>query len=205
VVNDGSIRDEDHVLEELAERYDFKLHTQRNHGLGAARNFGVRQARGRFILPLDADDVIEPDLVERCVEALLADPDLAYVGTWSRYVDEDLEQIEGADPGYAPLGNWSSLAEVQNVAGSATALIRRRLFDDFRYSHELTSYEDWHFYLQLRRAGHYGAVIPRALLQYRIRRASMLRSTGMTRVERLEGEVRALLAEGAMEWTPKNA
>ena len=43
-------------------------------GLGAARNFGITQARGRYVLPLDADNMIEPTFVERCVEVLEADP-----------------------------------------------------------------------------------------------------------------------------------
>jgi glycogen(starch) synthase len=206
VVNDGSIRAQDAVLEELGERYRFRLVTQRNQGLGAARNFGVVHARGQFVLPLDADDVIEPDFVERCVAALVADPDLAYVGTWSRYVNEGGAPIDGADPGYPPLGNWSSLTDDQNVAGSASAVIRRWLFDDgFAYSADLTSYEDWLFFRQLREAGHLGDIIPRALLHYRIRTSSMLRATGTVRWERLRGEVAAHLAEGAIEWTSKNA
>jgi glycosyltransferase involved in cell wall biosynthesis len=206
VVNDGSMADEDRVLETLPEHYGARVVMQRNHGLGAARNFGVRNAHGRFILPLDADDLIAPDFVERCVAALEADAGLAYVGTWSRYVDEHLEPIDGADPGYTPLGNWSALTDVQNVAGSASALVRRHLFDQgFAYSHDLTSYEDWLFYRRLREAGHFGAIIPRPLLTYRIRRSSMLRATGSVRWERLQGEVAALLAEGGMQWTSRSA
>jgi glycogen synthase len=206
VVNDGSLREQDRVLEELAGRYRFHLLTQHNQGLGAARNFGVANARGRFVLPLDADDTIAPDFVQRCVDALLADPDLAYVGTWSRFVREDGTACEGRDPGYTPLGNWTPLIAEQNVGGSASAVIRRWLFDDgHRYSHELTSYEDWLFYLQLRQAGHCGDIIPRALLHYRIRASSMLRATGVVRWDRLRGEVSARLAEGSIEWTSPNA
>jgi glycogen synthase len=206
VVNDGSLREQDRVLEELSDRYRFELLTQHNQGLGAARNFGVANARGRFVLPLDADDTIAPDMVQRCIDALLADPDLAYVGTWSRFVQEDGSPHEDGDPGYTPLGNWTALIAEQNVGGSASAVIRRWLFDDgHRYSHELTSYEDWLFYLQLRQAGHRGDIIPRSLLHYRLRASSMLRSTGVVKWERLRGEVSARLAEGAIEWTSPNA
>ncbi len=202
VVNDGSLREQDAFLDQLPVR----LVTQRNRGLGAARNLGVAAARGRFVLPLDADDLLEPDFVEACVRALVADDDMAYVGTWSRFVDEDGRQIDDADPGYAPLGNWSRLADHQNVAGSASALLRRYLFDvGFAYSPDLTSYEDWLFYLQLRDAGHLGGIIPRSLLRYRIRRSSMLRSTGAGNAQRLRAEVLAHLAEGGMQWTSQSA
>jgi glycogen synthase len=206
VVNDGSMRTQDAILERLADEYPFRLVTQRNQGLGAARNLGVLHARGRYVLPLDADDTIAPEFVDACVEALQDDDHLAYVGTWSRFVDERGDPLPDMTPGYTPLGNWSSLVFDQNVAGSASALIRRWLFDDgLAYSRELTSYEDWLFYLQLRQAGHYGDIIPRPLLNYRIRSSSMLRATGSVRWDRLRGEVAAHLAEGAMEWTSENA
>ena len=67
VVNDGSLREEDAAFLERAERLPIQVLTQVNSGLGAARNFGVSQCRGDYVLPLDADDLIDPTFVERCV------------------------------------------------------------------------------------------------------------------------------------------
>ena len=56
------------------------------------------------------------------------------------------------------------------------AVIRRRVFDrGLRYSPDLTSYEDWLLYMEMRHAGEYGHVIPETLLSYRIRTSSMMR------------------------------
>ena len=44
--------------------------TQMNQGLGAARNFGISQSRGRYVFPLDCDNIAEPEFVARCVEVL---------------------------------------------------------------------------------------------------------------------------------------
>lgn len=52
---------------------------QPNSGLPAARNAGVKRASGSFILPLDADDLIEPDYVPEAVDAMLADDTLGIV------------------------------------------------------------------------------------------------------------------------------
>lgn len=202
IVNDGSFYDADWVLAELATRYPLSVLTQMNAGLGAARNFGISQARGRYVVPLDPDDMLEPTYVERGVNLLESQPDLVYVSTWSRYVDEDGIEYDPPAEGYQPLGNMSELVGVMNVAGVATAVIRRRVFEQgFAYSDDLTSYEDWSLYRDLGENGHEGIVIPERLFRYRIRPESMFRQIGMPKAERLKGELATHLREGRIEWT----
>ena len=88
LVNDGSFEEEDRVLAQLATRFPIVVISQTNTGLGAARNFGISQSRGRYFFPLDADNLAEPEFVQRCVEILEARPEVAYVTSWSRYIDE---------------------------------------------------------------------------------------------------------------------
>ncbi len=202
LVNDGSFRAEDRLLQRLAEEYGITLLTQENSGLGAARNFGIGQSRGRYVFPLDADNVAHPTFVSRCVEALERDRRIAYVTSWSRYVDETGQPWEGRDVGYRPLGNSVRMLAERNMAGDAAALLRRRLFDlGFWYSEDLTSYEDWSYYRELRQAGLIGHVIPETLVDYRIRETSMVRSYGEPHAERIHGEIEARLREQEIEWT----
>ena len=60
---------------------DIRLVRQTNSGVAAARNRGISEARGRFILPLDADDLIERTMLKESTELLEADPDLGLVYT----------------------------------------------------------------------------------------------------------------------------
>jgi cellulose synthase/poly-beta-1,6-N-acetylglucosamine synthase-like glycosyltransferase len=201
VVNDGSLRDEDAFLYDLAEEGRVKLLTQANAGLSAARNYGATQARGRYLLPLDADDVILPTFVERCVDALERDPELAYVTTWVQYMKPDGTPITEDSAGYFPYGNWSRLIERNNVGGTCAALFRSRLFElGFRYSPDMTSYEDWLLYLELNRAGHLGAVVPERLFHYRVRPKSMMRRDGAPRTQIIVGEIAAHLRESEVRW-----
>jgi hypothetical protein len=155
------------------------------------------------VLPLDPDDVLLPTFVARAVETLERRPELAYVTAWSEFIDEDGDAHAG---GYRPLGNLVDDLESENVAGSAMAVFRRRLFErGLRYSEDLTSYEDWLVFLRLRAADAGGHVIPETLLRYRIRRASMLRSVDTERRERLRGELDAHMREAEMRWTPSSA
>jgi len=202
LVVDGSLREQDAPAFELAERLGIGIVTQVNSGLGAARNFGVEQARGVYVLPLDADDYIDPTFVERCVDVLERDPSLAYVTTWVQYMKPDGTPLVNEDGGYMPFGNWSTMIDRNNVAGTCTSLFRRSVFDaGHDYSNDLTSFEDWLHYAHLHDAGLHGAVIPERLFHYRVRDDSMMRSIGAPSMERIAGEVDARRREREMRWT----
>ena len=202
VINDGSLRESDRVLERLMNHSPIRIVTQVNSGLGAARNFGASQSRGRYLLPLDADDLLTPTFIERCVEPLEAQPELAYVTTWAEFMNGDGEPIIDPGGGYMPFGNWSSLIRQNNVGGTCSAVIRRRVFDrGFRYSPDLTSYEDWELYWAMHEAGLYGAVIPERLFRYRVRDESMMRIVGSPATELIYDEIKAHIRERTMSWT----
>jgi len=76
--------------------------------------------------------------------------------------------------------------------------------DDVRID-ELTSFEDWHLYRELARAGHFGVVIPERLLRYRVRADSMQAQIAQPRRARLEAEIEALMRENAVRWTSLSA
>lgn len=201
LVNDGCFRPEDAVLDELVERHGVRVVSTPNSGLSTARNHGIAAARGRYVLPLDADDLLHPEALARFTDALERRPELAYVTSWVEYMREDGRPVP-RHPGYRPLGNWSRLLARTNVAGSATALFRRSLFDDFGYHPDLTSYEDWYLYQELDAEGLHGAVVPDYLIRYRVRADSMTRSTAMVNRDVLMGEMAAHLEERKITWQP---
>ncbi len=201
VINDGSFSDEDFDLHALCTEFGASVLTKANGGLGSARNFGASQARGEFIVPLDADNMLEPTFVERAVDTLIADPELAFVSSWSTYVDDDGIPL-GGGRGYHAMGNYSPGVERGNIAGDAVAAIRRDVFEHgFRYSEELVSFEDWFLYRQLHKSGWFGEVIPERLFRYRVREGSMLKADGVPNLDRIESEMNALVLDEEMQWT----
>jgi glycosyltransferase involved in cell wall biosynthesis len=71
VVDDGST---DGTAEAVGCRYGSRVNVfkQDNGGAAAARNYGIREARGEWVAFLDSDDVWLPTKIERQVEALAA-------------------------------------------------------------------------------------------------------------------------------------
>jgi glycosyltransferase involved in cell wall biosynthesis len=203
VVDDGSFRPEDdRALDAAAARFSATVLTQQNSGLGRARNFAISQSRGKYVLPLDPDDLLEPLFVERCVGVLEKRPELAYVNSWSRYMNEEGRPYGPPSAGYRPFSNQGRSLSRLNIAGPATALIRRRIFElGHWYSVEATSYEDWLFYQELAAAGFVGHTIPEQLFVYRVRSDSMFRRVAEPHHDRLMDEMATHRREREIQWT----
>ena len=75
VIDDGST---DHTAD-IAAAYEGRIRyfQQANGGAGAARNFGMQQARGEFIAFLDSDDLWRPNKLSLQVSIMNARPDVA--------------------------------------------------------------------------------------------------------------------------------
>ena len=79
VVDDGSTDPETIALLDQLAYSKTRLIRQENRGLAAARNWGIAEAQGTYILPLDADDRIGPQYISQAVAALAADTELGIV------------------------------------------------------------------------------------------------------------------------------
>ena len=71
IVDDGSTDDTRKVVALFCEKDGrIKYYRTENGGPSAARNFGIQQAQGKYILPLDGDDKISPNYVEECLQKI---------------------------------------------------------------------------------------------------------------------------------------
>jgi glycosyltransferase involved in cell wall biosynthesis len=141
VVDDGSVDN----TREVVERYGppVRYLYQRNQGLSAARNAGVRQATSTWVAFLDDDDEWLPDKTERQTAALRAAPDavLCYGGPlWTMPSGES--HFIAPDP---PEKLWPNIRLRSPITPCAT-LVRRDVFlASGGYSEQLRCVEDWEF------------------------------------------------------------
>jgi len=91
IIDDGSTDDtleiaRAHAAEDERIRV---LQNERNSGIAFTRNHGIREARGRYILWLNADDISVPTRVEKQRRFLDEHPDVVYVGGYMRVFSDE--------------------------------------------------------------------------------------------------------------------
>lgn len=172
VIDDGSTDASSRsVFSTLSERYPrFRFLQQENAGIGATRNRGLREASGEYFLPMDADNIAHPHMVERFVSVLERRPDLAALSCYflAFSTDADLHHSRFTYA-YRPTGGPHLLASLRNVYGDATALYRTDAFRSVGgYETDRgTSFEDWEAFVKLVHAGFRLDVLPEHLFYYR--------------------------------------
>lgn len=64
IINDGSKDKSKQKIEQFLTDKRFKLYNRTNHGIGASRNFGIKEAKGNYVMFIDSDDYIEKDTLK---------------------------------------------------------------------------------------------------------------------------------------------
>ncbi len=91
VINDGSTDGSLAVAQQFATR-GVRVIDQPNRGASAARNHGLRVARGEFMQFLDADDLLAPDKIALQMRALeQAGPDALASASWGRFATDSTQ------------------------------------------------------------------------------------------------------------------
>lgn len=187
VVNDGSTDDTGRILESYGTR--IQIVNQRNRGLPAARNAGVKPSRGEYLAFLDDDDIWLPDKLSKTCTALDENPEAALSFSDSRFVDERGNEILVTSIGRAPTlsemlsGLWPILP--------STVVMRRSVFDRCDgFEERLRWLEDTFMWLRVREEAEF-VYVAEPLVIYR--QADLVTKTEKYEPGRLE--LRRLLRE----------
>jgi glycosyltransferase involved in cell wall biosynthesis len=177
-------------LEALRVRYTddtrVRILTKPNGGLGSARNHGIAHSTGSYVLPLDSDDLIDPDYLRLAVAALERNPELDAVSSYVGYFDDGCRPEDVCDY-VIPYDLLVPALFLENRAGTASSVFRRAVFERHSYDERLFSYEDWDLWWQLAAVGGQVETLPRILFRYRRRADSMVNTIGYSRHTRLVG------------------
>jgi len=158
---------------------------QPNYGLPAARNAGFRASRGEYVLPLDADDWLEPPALKVMLEVLQSSPEASFVFC-------DL-QLEGEASGILQK-NYNFFEQLSLNQLPYCLLMPKRLWTEAGGYDEgmRKGYEDWEFNIRLGILGHYGQRVGQPLFHYRVSATGMLISKSNRLHGLLWSEIQAL-------------
>lgn len=166
VLDDGTTdRESLRILDRLRATGQRVLRQERR-GLAEARNRLVAESRGRFLLPLDADNRLVPGFVERAMEAFRHDPGLGVV-----YGDRRLFGLQQGDV-TVPEPRLDRLVNVNTI--DACAMYRRELWADVGGYDVTFCFEDWEFWLHAMKRGWRFRHLPGIAFEYRVRSRSLV-------------------------------
>lgn len=195
VVNDGSTDGTADLCETMA-RTDKRIRVvhQSNCGLPATRNRGIREARGEYIAPLDADDLWHPEYIASQMDAIRLGGERVGVSyTWYLSIDE-FGRIIWNCPQYTVTDKRYVFNQQidGNFIGNGSCVVMRRIaveevggYDSSILARGGNGSEDHALYLALAERWDF-AVVPRYLMAYRFHSGNMSRNhAGMARAEHL--------------------
>jgi glycosyltransferase involved in cell wall biosynthesis len=183
VVDDGS---RDGTSAVLAGFRDDRLRVLRQEpsGLVAALRRGVAEARAPLVARMDADDVSEPERLERQVELLELRPRVGMVATWTAVIDEAGRELrrEVLPPAHEDLVRRLLL---RNPFQHGSVVVRRDALDAAGgYLDDYGANEDYDLWRRLARSWEL-ACVPEVLYRYRVH-AGAVTQTDPDRIMRRE-------------------
>lgn len=160
IVNDGSTDDTDAVVQAyLNKDQRFKYFKKPNEGTAVARNFAVSNSHGRFILPLDSDDIIGAEYIQKAVSEFNNDPEINIV-----YSQAEKIGVESG-PWDLPKYRFDKFLVFNMIFNSS--MYKRSDYDRVGGYSEDNMFEDWDLWIKILKNGGKVFQIPEVCYHYR--------------------------------------
>ena len=168
VIDDGSTDNTKQVVESFGERV--RYFAQKNSGVCAARNAGIKNSSGDFVAFIDADDTWLPEKIEKQLAKFAEDRKIGLVHCGLREFDsqtnETIRLYLDGEEGWVADELLLFEKPVILGAGGAVLVSRKALEEVGGFDTNLKIGEDWDFCYRIARKFKVGFV-PEALVNYR--------------------------------------
>ncbi|HEY8326003.1 MAG TPA: glycosyltransferase [Ktedonobacterales bacterium] len=136
-----------------------------NHGIAGNSNEALAAAHGEFVTLLDHDDLVEPDLLYRVVEAINTQPDVDII-----YYDEDLVSGRRGDKHQRLLlkPDWSPELLLSTPLLTHATIRRQLILDAGSFDPAFDGAQDWDLFLRLSERANRVVRVPRVLYHWRM-------------------------------------
>jgi len=172
MINDGSTDNSKIILDRYKNKESISIITQENKGLSAARNTGIDKSKGKFIMFVDSDDLIDSKIVEELLnEAYVNSRDIVACGYYNFDNKGKRKYIINTPIEYVK--NKDTNAKLLDYPGFACCKIyKRELFNKIRFPLNYW-FEDTIIKFIIFRTCNSFVYIPKALYKRRINETSI--------------------------------
>lgn len=136
LIDDGSTDGAQDLVEKYSDCQNVRIFHQSNGGIASARNAGICRARGRYLMFVDCDDTVRPDIVETLMRTAYEKDSDIVIGA-HELVKMSRGCVTGVLPNIDPdlnLLGYKNGDEIMNYAGLPWAKVyKRELFEKIRF------------------------------------------------------------------------
>lgn len=172
IINDGSTDSTESIaLAWVNKDARIKYYSKSNEGLGRTRNFGIAQAIGEYILPLDSDNLVEPDFANNAIKIFKNKIEIGVVHGHAEYFGEKngIWTIDEFNLEKLLVGNYID----------ACAIYKKELWckvNGYDENMPFQGFEDWEFWITLGAIGINFYHLKKTTFKYFVSNNSMSRS-----------------------------
>jgi glycosyltransferase involved in cell wall biosynthesis len=174
IVNDGSTDNTVEICKKICDKR-IKIINKKNSGLPAARNTGIQESTGKYIISIDSDDIPVTQCWKKMIATLERDENITLC--YGRFI-KFFNYLPKNEPKIRlkrkrPSGNIISELVKRNIFGSGMAIIRKSRFSNAgMFNEHLTIGEDWEMWTRLALTGDF-LYFDDIMLYYRQHNSSM--------------------------------
>jgi len=176
VIDDGSTDSTRDSIEHFINRGMVRYIYQENRGLPGARNRGIMNARGDYVVVLDADDELDERMVSLCLEKVEKEKtdwcvcDIIRVET---YREDRRRHLYRA---MIPPGDFLRHILADDFISRSPFFRRSSILDIGLYHEDIQVRVDWEINIRLIMAGKRFSYVPEPLYIYKLRRSSLVKT-----------------------------
>ncbi|HIT10893.1 MAG TPA: glycosyltransferase [Candidatus Onthousia faecigallinarum] len=133
IVNDGSPDNSEEIIKEYCKKFSqIRAFKKKNGGLSSAKNFGLKEAKGKYIIYLDSDDYVSPNMYQTMLKlAIEQEADIVYCDIFE--VFDDGSRIFMSMTNYDRKDPFMQIVDTPLMASSANKMLKKSLYGDLLY------------------------------------------------------------------------
>ena len=175
IINDGSNDNTEPIIHTFNDSRIVYLKNSGNMGLIYSLNKGIKEARGKYIARMDADDICLPERLAKQKIFLDQNKDIPVIASTIDFINDKEEKtgVWELDRRTITPAQIKKVILKQNCIAHPTAMMRSEMIKELKYKEYQKNIEDYDLWLRLLSRGYKIAKLDEPLLLYRIHDTSI--------------------------------